>query len=81
MVNYELHFTGAVFSRQAEVIFYPGNERLNIRQQFVGIDEHEHLVVNTEVEGHLPTVPLGSSVHISPYKEIYQYDRDCEQTN
>uniref|UniRef100_A0A3P8UHX2 Nidogen 1 n=1 Tax=Cynoglossus semilaevis TaxID=244447 RepID=A0A3P8UHX2_CYNSE len=67
---------GAVFSRQAEVIFYPGNERLNIRQQFVGIDEHEHLVVNTEVEGHLPTVPLGSSVHISPYKEIYQYDRD-----
>lgn len=74
-------FTGGVFSRQAEVIFYPGNERLNIRQQFVGIDEHEHLVVNTEVEGHLPTVPLGSSVHISPYKEIYQYDRDCEQTN
>ncbi|KAJ4945298.1 hypothetical protein JOQ06_013825 [Pogonophryne albipinna] len=67
---------GGVFSRQAEVIFHPGNERLNIRQQFKGIDEHDHLVVSTELEGRLPDIPLGSSVQISPYKEIYQYDRN-----
>ncbi len=64
------------FSRQAEVIFQPGNERLSIKQQFKGIDEHDHLVVSTELEGRLPTVPLGSSVQINPYKEIYQYDRN-----
>ncbi|KAK5898939.1 hypothetical protein CesoFtcFv8_008470 [Champsocephalus esox] len=67
---------GGVFSRQAEVIFHPGNERLNIRQQFKGIDEHDHLVVSTELEGRLPDIPLGSSLQISPYKEIYQYDRN-----
>ncbi|KAE8300659.1 Nidogen-1 [Larimichthys crocea] len=67
---------GGVFSRQAEVIFQPGNERLNIRQQFKGIDEHDHLVVSTELEGRLPAVLLGSSVQINPYKEIYQYDRN-----
>uniref|UniRef100_A0A671VDF2 Nidogen 1 n=1 Tax=Sparus aurata TaxID=8175 RepID=A0A671VDF2_SPAAU len=67
---------GGEFSRQAEVIFQPGNERLSIKQQFKGIDEHDHLVVSTELEGRLPAVLPGSSVQISPYKEIYQYDRD-----
>nr|XP_046232520.1 nidogen-1-like [Scatophagus argus] len=67
---------GGTFSRQAEVIFQPGNERLIIKQQFKGIDEHDHLVVSTELEGRLPAVPLGSTVQISPYKEMYQYDRN-----
>lgn len=67
---------GGKFSRQAEVIFQPGNERLSIKQQFKGIDEHDHLVVSTELEGRLPAVTLGSSVQINPYKEIYQYDRN-----
>ncbi|XP_045902230.1 nidogen-1-like [Micropterus dolomieu] len=67
---------GGVFSRQAEVIFQPGNERLSIKQQFKGIDEHDHLVVSTQLEGRLPAIELGSSVQINPYKEIYQYDRN-----
>ncbi|XP_056266669.1 nidogen-1-like isoform X1 [Pseudoliparis swirei] len=67
---------GGVFSRQAELVFQPGNERLSIKQQFKGIDEHDHLVVDTELEGRVPAVPLGSSVEIKPYKEIYQYDRN-----
>ena len=69
---------GGVFSRQAEVIFQPGNERLNIKQQFKGIDTHDHLVVSTELEGRLPPIPLGSSVQINPYQEIYQYDSNCK---
>uniref|UniRef100_A0A3P8TX40 Nidogen 1 n=1 Tax=Amphiprion percula TaxID=161767 RepID=A0A3P8TX40_AMPPE len=68
--------TGGVFSRQAEVIFQPGNERLSIKQHFKGIDEHDHLVVSTKLEGRLPAIPLGYSVQINPYKEIYQYDRN-----
>uniref|UniRef100_A0AAQ4QIE9 Nidogen 1b n=1 Tax=Gasterosteus aculeatus aculeatus TaxID=481459 RepID=A0AAQ4QIE9_GASAC len=67
---------GGRFSRQAEVTFHPGNERLTITQQFKGIDEHDHLVVDTELEGRLPAVPLGSSVEINPYQEVYQYDRN-----
>lgn len=67
-----------MFTRQAEVTFHPGNEHLRIKQQFKGIDEHDHLVVSTELQGHLPAVSPGSSVQINPYKEIYQYDRNCE---
>uniref|UniRef100_A0A3B5ARR4 Nidogen-1-like n=1 Tax=Stegastes partitus TaxID=144197 RepID=A0A3B5ARR4_9TELE len=67
---------GGVFSRQAEVIFQPGNERLSIKQQFKGIDEHDHLVVSTTLEGRLPAIPQGYTVQINPYKEIYQYDRN-----
>ncbi|XP_071206983.1 nidogen-1-like isoform X2 [Salvelinus alpinus] len=73
--GYENGFSiiGGVFSRQAEVTFLPGNERLTIKQEFKGIDEHDHLVVSTELEGRLPEVPHGSTVQIDPYKEIYQY--------
>lgn len=60
--------------------FHPGNERLTITQQFKGIDEHDHLVVDTELEGRLPAVPLGSSVEINPYQEVYQYDRNRKGT-
>lgn len=61
------------------MIFQPGNERLSIKQKFKGIDEHDHLVVSTELEGRLPAVPLGASVQINPYKEVYHYDRNCEE--
>ncbi|KAJ8392450.1 hypothetical protein AAFF_G00075750 [Aldrovandia affinis] len=61
------------FTRQAEVTFLPGNEKLTIKQEFKGIDEHDHLAVNTEVEGRLPEVPAGSTVLIDAYTEIYQY--------
>ncbi|KAM3864903.1 nidogen-1-like [Diretmus argenteus] len=73
--GYENGFSliGGVFSRQAEVTFQPGNERLIIKQEFKGIDEHDHLVVSTELEGRVPDVTRGSSVQIDPYKEIYQY--------
>ncbi|KAM6939613.1 nidogen-1-like [Xenentodon cancila] len=67
---------GGVFSRQAEVIFQPHNERLVIKQTFKGIDEHSHLIMSTELEGRLPAIPPGYSVQINPYKEIYQYDRN-----
>uniref|UniRef100_A0A8C0R8T6 Nidogen 1 n=1 Tax=Canis lupus dingo TaxID=286419 RepID=A0A8C0R8T6_CANLU len=65
--------TGGEFTRQAEVTFvgYPG--KLVIKQQFSGIDEHGHLTINTELEGHVPHIPFGSSVHIEPYTELYHY--------
>ncbi|MGH0139077.1 UNVERIFIED_CONTAM: hypothetical protein FKN15_068558, partial [Acipenser sinensis] len=65
--------TGGEFQRKAEVTFLPGNERFHITQDFKGIDEHEHLVVNTELDGRLPEIPAGSTVQIEPYTDIYQY--------
>lgn len=67
---------GGVFSRQAEVVFQPGNERLTIRQQFSGIDEHDHLLISTELDGRIPELPRGATVQIQPYSEIYQYSNN-----
>lgn len=64
---------GGEFTRQAEVTFLPGNEKLTIRQEFKGIDEHDHLVVSTTLEGRVPEVPHGSTVQVDSYSEIYQY--------
>ncbi|KAG9344326.1 hypothetical protein JZ751_010995 [Albula glossodonta] len=64
---------GGEFTRRAEVTFLPGNEKLTINQEFKGIDEHDHLVVNTELDGTLPEVPPGARIQIDPYSEIYQY--------
>ncbi|XP_068597303.1 nidogen-1 [Brachionichthys hirsutus] len=67
---------GGEFTRQAELTFLPGNEKLTIRQQFKGIDEHDHLVMSTTLEGRVPEVPGGSTVQIDPYSEIYQYSNN-----
>ncbi|KAJ7987342.1 hypothetical protein DPEC_G00325490 [Dallia pectoralis] len=64
---------GGEFTRQAEVTFLPGQEKLTIKQVFSGIDEHDHLVVSTTLEGRIPEVPRHSTVQIEPYSEIYQY--------
>ncbi|OXB59200.1 hypothetical protein ASZ78_007405 [Callipepla squamata] len=63
--------TGGEFTRQTEVTFLGNNEKLVIKQKFSGIDEHGHLTISTEMEGRIPEVPPGSSVHIEPYTELY----------
>uniref|UniRef100_A0A9L0SLQ9 Nidogen 1 n=1 Tax=Equus caballus TaxID=9796 RepID=A0A9L0SLQ9_HORSE len=67
--------TGGEFTRQAEVTFVGHPGKLVIKQQFSGIDEHGHLTIDTELEGHVPQIPFGSSVHIEPYTELYHYSR------
>ncbi|XP_062831368.1 nidogen-1 [Anolis carolinensis] len=63
--------TGGEFTRQAEVTFLNTNEKLTIKQKFSGIDEHGHLTIDTQLEGKVPEIPFGSSVHIEPYTELY----------
>ncbi|XP_072319180.1 nidogen-2 [Eucyclogobius newberryi] len=65
--------TGAEFTRHAEVVFYPGNERLSIIQTGRGLDEQNHITVDTVVNGNVPSIPSGAEVTMDPFKEIYQY--------
>lgn len=62
---------GGEFTRQTEVTFLGNNEKLVIKQRFSGIDEHGHLTISTEMEGRIPEIPSGASVHIEPYTELY----------
>ncbi len=70
--------SGGEFRRQADVTFQPGGERFTISQEFKGIDEHDHLMVETRLEGKIPELPEGATVQINPYTEIYQYSTNCE---
>uniref|UniRef100_A0A3Q4I0A0 Nidogen 2a (osteonidogen) n=1 Tax=Neolamprologus brichardi TaxID=32507 RepID=A0A3Q4I0A0_NEOBR len=65
--------TGAEFSRHAEVVFYPGNQRLLIIQTARGLDDHNHLTVGTVISGSVPFLPPGAEVTMEPFKETYQY--------
>ncbi|XP_041821737.1 nidogen-2 [Chelmon rostratus] len=65
--------TGAEFTRHAEVIFYPGNQRLSIIQTGRGLDDHNHLTVDTVLSGSVPFLPPGAEVTMDPFKETYQY--------
>lgn len=67
------YFPGGEFTRQAEVTFLGHPGKLILKQQFSGIDEHGHLTINTELEGRVPHIPYGASVHIEPYTELYHY--------
>ncbi|KAG8444530.1 hypothetical protein GDO86_009623 [Hymenochirus boettgeri] len=64
--------TGGEFTRRTEVTFLQNNKKLVILQKFSGIDEHGHLTISTDLEGSVPEIPFGSTVHIEPYTELYQ---------
>lgn len=76
LTSFSLSRPGGEFTRRADVTFLPRNEKLTIRQEFKGIDEHDHLEMSTTVDGRVPEVPLGSTVQIEPYSEIYQYSNN-----
>ena len=70
--------SGGECTRKAEVTFLDGGEKLTITQEFKGIDQHDHLVVDTQLEGRVPELPQGATVQIDPYSEIYQYSNNSK---
>ncbi|XP_048455802.1 uncharacterized protein nid2a isoform X1 [Rhincodon typus] len=62
---------GAKFIRNVDIIFYPGNEKLNIMQIAQGLDTQNYLSIATEIEGELPEIAEGAKVQIQPYDELY----------
>lgn len=68
-------FSGAEFSYQAEMTFYPGTQHLNISQQVQGVDSLNHLRTEIHIVGHLPSIPSGAKVQFQPYKETLYYNQ------
>ncbi|VCX31117.1 unnamed protein product, partial [Gulo gulo] len=66
-------FTGASFTHEMEVTFYPGEERVRITQTAEGLDPENYLSIKTDIQGQVPYIPANFTVHIAPYKEIYHY--------
>lgn len=55
------------------MVFYPGNQRLSIVQTGRGLDDNNHLTVDTALSGSVPFLPPGAEVTMEPFKETYQY--------
>ncbi|KAM5235573.1 LOW QUALITY PROTEIN: nidogen-2 [Ctenodactylus gundi] len=65
--------TGATFTHELEVTFYPGEERAWITQTAEGLDPENYLTIKTNIRGQVPYVPANFTAHIAPYKELYHY--------
>lgn len=74
----KIFFTGAEFTRRADVTFYPGNQRLSIVQTATGLDNQNYLSVDTHLDGSVPFIPPGSTVQMEPFKDTYQYYPSCK---
>lgn len=80
-INHCVFFTGAEFTRRADVTFYPGNQRLSIVQTATGLDTQNYLNVDTRLEGSVPFIPPGSTVQMEPFKDTYQYYPSCKSSS
>ncbi|KAM6181638.1 nidogen-2 [Erethizon dorsatum] len=65
--------TGAAFVHNVEVTFYPGEERVWITQTAEGLDSENYLIMKTNIQGQVPSIPANFMAHIPPYKELYHY--------
>ncbi|XP_075782312.1 nidogen-2 [Pelodiscus sinensis] len=69
--------TGAKFTHNLEVTFYPGEEKVHITQTADGLGPENYLSITTHIEGQLPFIPENFTVHIAPYKELYHYSHSA----
>uniref|UniRef100_A0A8B9D2V1 Nidogen 2 n=1 Tax=Anser cygnoides TaxID=8845 RepID=A0A8B9D2V1_ANSCY len=65
--------TGAEFTQNLEVTFYPGEEQVHITQTAEGLGPDNYLSLKTHIQGQVPFIPENFTVHVGPYKELYHY--------
>ncbi|NWI56611.1 NID2 protein, partial [Calyptomena viridis] len=65
--------TGAEFTQSLEVTFYPRGETVRVTQTAEGLGPDNYLTLRTHIQGEVPFLPENSTVHITPYKELYYY--------
>ncbi|XP_067411280.1 nidogen-2 [Emydura macquarii macquarii] len=69
--------TGAKFTHNLEVTFYPGEEKVHITQTADGLGPDNYLSIQTNIQGQVPFIPENFTVHIAPYKELYHYSHSA----
>uniref|UniRef100_A0A8C8SCJ6 Nidogen 2 n=1 Tax=Pelusios castaneus TaxID=367368 RepID=A0A8C8SCJ6_9SAUR len=69
--------TGAKFTHNLKVTFYPGQETVQITQTADDLGPENHLSIKTHIQGQVPFIPENFTVHIAPYKELYHYSHSA----
>nr|CAD7200894.1 unnamed protein product [Timema douglasi] len=63
--------TGGVFNHTAEISFPLTGNDVVVRQRYLGLDVFDQLKMEAEIQGSLPTIPVGTKIQIPDYEEQY----------
>lgn len=63
--------TGGTMNRTVEVDFPQTGHRVEVQQQFEGLDVFNNVQVKTQITGSIPTIPLGSKIEMNAFNEEY----------
>lgn len=65
------HLTGGLFNHTATIVFMNTNQKITIRQKYVGLDVFDQLKLEVDAQGNIPHIPDESKVKIEEYEEQY----------
>ncbi|KAM6202636.1 nidogen-2 [Rhynchocyon petersi] len=65
--------TGAAFTQDMDITFYPGKEKVHITHTGEGLDPENYLSIKTSIQGQVPYIAANFTAHIAPYRELYHY--------
>ncbi|XP_050738868.1 nidogen-like isoform X2 [Eriocheir sinensis] len=63
--------TGGSLNRTVEVDFPQTGHRVEVQQQFKGLDVFNYVKVKTQITGSVPTIPVGSKIEMNAFSEEY----------
>ncbi|KAG0718545.1 Nidogen-1 [Chionoecetes opilio] len=63
--------TGGSMNRTVEVDFPQTGHRVELQQQFEGLDVFNYVQVKTQITGSIPTIPLESKIEMNGFDEEY----------
>nr|CAD7429101.1 unnamed protein product [Timema monikensis] len=62
---------GGVFNHTADISFPLTGNDVVVRQRYLGLDVFDQLKMEAEIQGSLPTIPVGTKIQIPDYEEQY----------
>ncbi|KAH1019720.1 hypothetical protein HUJ04_009502 [Dendroctonus ponderosae] len=63
--------TGGLFNHTSTVTFLNTSQVVQVNQKFLGLDVFDHLKLEINVQGDIPTLPIDARVVIDEYQEQY----------
>ncbi|KAL1489768.1 hypothetical protein ABEB36_013702 [Hypothenemus hampei] len=63
--------TGGVLNNSATITFLNNSQVVHITQKFYGLDVFDHLKVEIDIQGYIPTLPADARIIVDEYQEQY----------
>ncbi|KAK4886874.1 hypothetical protein RN001_003145 [Aquatica leii] len=63
--------TGGVFNHTATIIFTKTNQKVTVKQKYLGLDVYDQLRMETEIQGNIPHLLPEVKINMNDYEEQY----------